>query len=177
MQIAYCSLLDKIYDFKVLYDWDMTSDHYPVQLKQNFNYISINQASFEKFSYDFNRADWVNFKSFLCNSQYEDCSDLEFNYIEAIPTVRFILKLKCDTPSNIVHHEALNKLKLLTISNLLFELSERYVAGVLRHSVPMVVKLVDEYKADFESRYVEYPTPLCNCYLTISSFFPELIKT
>ncbi|RNA06690.1 hypothetical protein BpHYR1_012670 [Brachionus plicatilis] len=53
--------------------------------------------------------------------------------------VRFILKLKCNTPSNIVHHEALNILKLLTISNLLFELSERYVAGVLRHSVPMVV--------------------------------------
>ncbi|RNA23124.1 hypothetical protein BpHYR1_020212 [Brachionus plicatilis] len=62
-------------------------------------------------------------------------------------TVRFILKLKYDTPSNIVHHEALNKLKLLTVSNLLFELSEIYVAGGLRHSVPMVVKLVDEYKA------------------------------
>ncbi|RMZ93853.1 hypothetical protein BpHYR1_016109, partial [Brachionus plicatilis] len=47
-------------------------------------------------------------------------------------------------------------LKLLTVSNRLFELSERYVAGGLRHSVPLVVKLVDEYKADFESRYTEY---------------------
>ncbi|RNA29353.1 hypothetical protein BpHYR1_029830, partial [Brachionus plicatilis] len=62
----------------------MTSDHYPVQLKLNSNYISINQASLEKFSYDFNRADWVKFKSLLCNSQYEDCSDLESNNIEAI---------------------------------------------------------------------------------------------
>ncbi|RNA19348.1 hypothetical protein BpHYR1_015679, partial [Brachionus plicatilis] len=74
--------------------------------------------------------------------------------------IRFILKLKYDTPSNILHHEALNKLKFLTVSNRLFELRERYVAGRLRHSVPLVIKLVDEYKAGFESRYVEYPTPL-----------------
>ncbi|RNA24210.1 hypothetical protein BpHYR1_014989 [Brachionus plicatilis] len=73
-----------LYNPPILYDWDMTSDHYPVQLKLNSNYISINQASLEKFSYDFNRADWVKFKSLLCNSQYEDCSDLEFNNIEAI---------------------------------------------------------------------------------------------
>ncbi|RNA01546.1 hypothetical protein BpHYR1_051056, partial [Brachionus plicatilis] len=31
---------------------------------------------------------------------------------------------------------------------------------VIIHSVPLVIKLVDEYKAGFESRYVEYPTPL-----------------
>ncbi|RNA31969.1 hypothetical protein BpHYR1_008483 [Brachionus plicatilis] len=84
LYISSPNLLDKIDDFKVLYDWDMTSDHYPVQLKLNSNYISINQASLEKFSYDFKRADWVKFKSLLCNSQYEDCSDLEFNNIEAI---------------------------------------------------------------------------------------------
>ncbi|RNA31299.1 hypothetical protein BpHYR1_033894 [Brachionus plicatilis] len=40
--------------------------------------------------------------------------------------VRSILKLNYDTPSNIMHQEALNKLKL-TVSNRLFELSERYV--------------------------------------------------
>ncbi|RNA07662.1 hypothetical protein BpHYR1_035766 [Brachionus plicatilis] len=34
-------------------------------------------------------------------------------------------------------------------------------------------KLVEEYNKGFVSRYIEYPTPLCNCYLTISSFFPE----
>ncbi|RMZ97077.1 hypothetical protein BpHYR1_024226 [Brachionus plicatilis] len=38
--------------------------------------------------------------------------------------------------------------------------NERYEAGGLRHYVPLVVKLVEEYKAGFESRYVEYPTPL-----------------
>ncbi|RMZ99336.1 hypothetical protein BpHYR1_015390 [Brachionus plicatilis] len=92
-------------------------------------------------------------------------------------TVRFILKLKYDTSSNIVHHETFNKLKLLTVSNRLYELSERYEAGGLRHSVPLVVKLVDEYKAAFESRYVEYPTSFCNYYLTISAFFPELINS
>ncbi|RNA25185.1 RNA-directed DNA polymerase from mobile element jockey-like [Brachionus plicatilis] len=84
--------------------------------------------------------------------------------------VRSILKLKYDTPSKILHHEAFNKLKLLTVSNRLFELSERYFGTGLSHSIPLVVK---EYKEGFESRYIEYPTPLCNCYLTISSFFPE----
>ncbi|RNA29060.1 hypothetical protein BpHYR1_028943 [Brachionus plicatilis] len=59
------------------------------------------------------------------------------------------------------------------ISNRLFELSKRYVGTGLSHSIPLVVRLVEEYKEGFESRYKEYPTQLCNCYLTISSFFPE----
>ncbi|RNA41534.1 hypothetical protein BpHYR1_040579 [Brachionus plicatilis] len=87
--------------------------------------------------------------------------------------VRSFLKLKYDTPSNIVHHKAFNKLELLTVSNRLFELSERYVGTELSHSIPLVERLVKEYKQGFESRYIEYPTPLCNCYLTISSYFPE----
>ncbi|RNA04493.1 hypothetical protein BpHYR1_002971, partial [Brachionus plicatilis] len=70
LYISSPNLLDKIYDFKVLYDWDMTT-------------------SLEKFSYDFNRADWVKFKSLLCNSQYEDCSVLEFNNIEAIASKHY----------------------------------------------------------------------------------------
>ncbi|RNA29250.1 hypothetical protein BpHYR1_046832 [Brachionus plicatilis] len=89
--------------------------------------------------------------------------------------VRSILKLKYDTPSNIVHHEAFNKLKLLTVSNRLFELNERYVGKGLSHSIPLVERLVKKYKKGFESRYIEYPTPLCNCYFTISSFFPETL--
>ncbi|RMZ95409.1 RNA-directed DNA polymerase from mobile element jockey-like [Brachionus plicatilis] len=87
--------------------------------------------------------------------------------------VKSFFKLKYDTLSNIVHHEAYNKLKLLTVSNRLFELSERYVGTGLSHSIPLVVRLVEEYKEGFESRYIEYITPLCNCYLTISSFIPE----
>ncbi|RNA19135.1 hypothetical protein BpHYR1_026560 [Brachionus plicatilis] len=58
-------------------------------------------------------------------------------------TVRSILKLRYDTPSNILHNEAYNKLKLLTVSNRLFELSERYVRAGLSHSVPLTVRLVD----------------------------------
>ncbi|RNA09200.1 RNA-directed DNA polymerase from mobile element jockey-like [Brachionus plicatilis] len=87
--------------------------------------------------------------------------------------VRSILKLRYYTPSNILHNEAYNKLKLLTVSNRLFELSERYVRAGLSHSVPLTIRLVEEYNRGFESRYIENPTPLCNCYLTISSFFPE----
>ncbi|RNA33680.1 hypothetical protein BpHYR1_035513 [Brachionus plicatilis] len=74
--------------------------------------------------------------------------------------VRSILKLKYDSPSNIVHHEAFNKLKLLTVSNRLIELSERYVGAGLSHSIPLVVRLVKEYKEGFESRYIENLTPL-----------------
>ncbi|RNA07808.1 hypothetical protein BpHYR1_012602, partial [Brachionus plicatilis] len=75
--------------------------------------------------------------------------------------IRFILKLKYDTPSNILHHEAFNKLKFLTVSNRLFELSERYVAGELRHSVPLVLKddsdsevedITKPKKSDFSSK-------------------------
>ncbi|RNA01985.1 hypothetical protein BpHYR1_032675 [Brachionus plicatilis] len=51
------------------------------------------------------------------------------------------------------------------ISNRLFELSERYVRAGLSHSVPLVIILVNEYREGFESRFIEYPTPLCNCYL------------
>ncbi|RNA09898.1 RNA-directed DNA polymerase from mobile element jockey-like [Brachionus plicatilis] len=113
--------------------------------------------------------------SFPCLNSFSNTNIKKIQVLQN-STVRFILKLKYDVPSNIMHHEALNKLKLLTVSNRLFELDERYVAGGLRHSVPLVVKLVDEYKEGFESRYVEYPIPLCNCYLTISSFFPELFN-
>ncbi|RNA27800.1 hypothetical protein BpHYR1_001407 [Brachionus plicatilis] len=75
-------------------------------------------------------------------------------------TVRSILKVKYDYPSNIMHLEAFNKLKLLTVSNRLFELNERYVRAGLSHSVPLVVRLVEEEREGFESRYIEYPTPL-----------------
>ncbi|RMZ97296.1 hypothetical protein BpHYR1_039878, partial [Brachionus plicatilis] len=54
--------------------------------------------------------------------------------------VRSILKLRYDTLSNILHNEAYNKLKLLTVSNRLFELSERYVRAGLSHSVPLTVR-------------------------------------
>ncbi|RNA41268.1 hypothetical protein BpHYR1_001693 [Brachionus plicatilis] len=114
--------------------------------------------------------------SFPCLNSLSETSVKKLEVIQN-SAVRSILKLKYDTPSNILHHEAFNKLKLLTISNRLCELSERYIRARLSNSVPLVLRLVEEYKAGFESRYIEYPTPLCNCYLTISSFFPESSKT
>ncbi|RNA00951.1 hypothetical protein BpHYR1_046375 [Brachionus plicatilis] len=63
-----------------------------------------------------------------------------------------------DTPSNTMHQESFNRLKPLT-------LSERYVRARLNYSVSLVVRLVEEYREGFESRYIEYPTPLCNCYI------------
>ncbi|RNA30974.1 hypothetical protein BpHYR1_035859 [Brachionus plicatilis] len=110
--------------------------------------------------------------SFPCLNSF---SENNIKKLQAIQNtaVRSILKLKYDTPSNIVHHEAFNKLKLLTVSNRLFEFSERYVGTGLSHSIPLVERLVKEYKEGFESRYIEYLTLLCNFYLTISSYFPE----
>ncbi|RNA22946.1 hypothetical protein BpHYR1_005781 [Brachionus plicatilis] len=75
-----------------------------------------------------------------------------------------------NTPSNIIHNEAYNKLKLLTVSNRLFELSERYVRAGLSYSVPLTVRLVEEYNIGFESRYIEYSTPLCNCLEKMMSY-------
>ncbi|RNA24568.1 hypothetical protein BpHYR1_030141 [Brachionus plicatilis] len=90
--------------------------------------------------------------------------------------VQSILKLKYDTPSNIIHQEAFNKLDLLTVSNRLFELNERYIRARLSHSVPLVVRLVEEYRDGFESRYIEYSTPFCNCNLSFrSSYLSKII--
>ncbi|RNA20646.1 hypothetical protein BpHYR1_044842 [Brachionus plicatilis] len=59
-----------------------------------------------------------------------------------------------------MYQEFFNKLKPLTVSNRLCELSERYIRTGLSNSVPLVLRLLEEYKAGFESRYIEYPTPL-----------------
>ncbi|RNA18926.1 hypothetical protein BpHYR1_000590 [Brachionus plicatilis] len=97
--------------------------------------------------------------SFPCLNSFSENNIKKLQGIQNT-AVRSFLKLKYDTPSNIVHHEAFNKLKLLTVSNRLFELSERYVGTGLSHSIPLVERLVKEYKEGFESRYIEYPTPL-----------------
>ncbi|RNA10758.1 hypothetical protein BpHYR1_042833, partial [Brachionus plicatilis] len=78
--------------------------------------------------------------SFPCLNSF---SENNIKKLQAIQNtvVRSILKLKYDTPSNIVHHEAFNKLKLLTVSNRLFELSERYVGTGLSHSIALVERL------------------------------------
>ncbi|RNA16145.1 RNA-directed DNA polymerase from mobile element jockey-like [Brachionus plicatilis] len=61
--------------------------------------------------------------SFPCLNSFSENNIKKLQAIQNT-TVRSILKLKYDTPSNIVHHEAFNKLKLITVSNRLFELSE-----------------------------------------------------
>ncbi|RNA24770.1 RNA-directed DNA polymerase from mobile element jockey-like [Brachionus plicatilis] len=100
--------------------------------------------------------------SFLCLNSLSETNIKSLEIIQN-SAVRSILKLRYDTPSNILHNEAYNKLKLLTVSNRLFELSERYVRAGLSHSVQLTVRLVEENNKGFESRYIECPTPLCNC--------------
>ncbi|RNA25422.1 Sodium-coupled monocarboxylate transporter 1 [Brachionus plicatilis] len=81
--------------------------------------------------------------SFPCLNSF---SENNIKKLQAIQNtaVRSILMLKYDNPSNIVHHEAFNKLKLLTVSNRLFELSERYVGTGMSHSIPLIERLVKE---------------------------------
>ena len=108
--------------------------------------------------------------SFPCLNSFSETSIKRLQVIQNT-AIRSILKLIFDTPSNTLHYEALNKLRIFTVPNRLFDLSERYVRAGLGHSAPLVVRLVNEYRAGFESRFLENPTPLCNCYLVISSFF------
>ncbi|RNA07838.1 hypothetical protein BpHYR1_034787 [Brachionus plicatilis] len=70
-------------------------------------------------------------------------SDTNIQKLQTIQNsaVRSILKLRFDTPSSILYHEAHNKLKFHTISNRLFELSERYVRAGLTYSVPVLLRL------------------------------------
>ncbi|RMZ96931.1 RNA-directed DNA polymerase from mobile element jockey-like, partial [Brachionus plicatilis] len=70
-------------------------------------------------------------------------SDTNIKKLQTIQNsaVRSILKLRFDTPASILYHEAQNKLKFHTISNRLFELSERYVRAGLTNSVPLLLRL------------------------------------
>ncbi|RNA11629.1 hypothetical protein BpHYR1_008456 [Brachionus plicatilis] len=67
-------------------------------------------------------------------------------------SARSILKLKYDTPSNIMHQETFNKLKLRTVSNRLFELSEIYVRAGLSNSVPLVVRIMEEKREEVSNQ-------------------------
>ncbi|RNA27033.1 hypothetical protein BpHYR1_052796, partial [Brachionus plicatilis] len=69
----------------------------------------------------------------MYGNKIESQKDIKFLGIKFV-TVRSILKLKYDTPSNILHQEAYNKLKILTISNRLCELSERYIRAGLKYN-------------------------------------------
>ncbi|RNA33528.1 hypothetical protein BpHYR1_050316 [Brachionus plicatilis] len=61
----------------------------------------------------------------------------------------------------------------LTFSPMVNDLKERWskiktlvrnqVRAGLSNFVPLVVRLVEEYREGLESRYIEYKTPLCNC--------------
>ncbi|RNA39765.1 hypothetical protein BpHYR1_012054 [Brachionus plicatilis] len=57
-----------------------------------------------------------------------------------------------------------------TVSNRLLELSERYVRAGLSHSVPLTVRLVEEYNKGFESRCIEYTTPLIKTFTSAVNY-------
>ena len=85
--------------------------------------------------------------------------------------IRSILKLPYFTNSENLFHQGEQHLKLQKVDHRLQELTERYIRNGLDKSVQIVVRLVNEFKNSFESRHINYSTPLCNCYLIISEYF------
>ncbi|RNA28141.1 hypothetical protein BpHYR1_052128 [Brachionus plicatilis] len=67
-------------------------------------------------------------------------------------------------------------LKLHRVDNRLFDLGENYIRRSLQKQVPLTCRLVNEFKLNFESRDITYPTPLCGYYLIIDQLYP-LIQT
>ncbi|RNA36384.1 telomerase reverse transcriptase [Brachionus plicatilis] len=84
----------------------------------------------------------------------------------ALSAIRFCVLYKF-MPSQLINNNIFSLLKMV------IEEKKTCVRARLSHSFPFVVKLMEEYKAGFESRRIEYSTPICNCYITVSSFFPE----
>ncbi|RNA08280.1 hypothetical protein BpHYR1_052883 [Brachionus plicatilis] len=89
---------------------------------------------------------------------------------------RSILKLKYDTPSERLFNCTLKDLKLHRVDNRLFDLGENYIRRSLQKQVPLTCRLVNEFKLNFESRDITYPTPLWGYYLIIDQLHP-LIQT
>ena len=99
-------------------------------------------------------------------------SNTNLNKLQTIQNaaVRSILKLKHDTPTNVLHHEAFEKLKIHSVENRLSDLTENYVRRGLEGPVPLVVRLASEYSRGFTARDIKYSTPLCNCHLVLDNF-------
>ncbi|RNA41768.1 hypothetical protein BpHYR1_053263 [Brachionus plicatilis] len=59
-----------------------------------------------------------------------------------------------------------------------FSVECRYVRAGLSHFVPLVVRLVEEYRDGFESRYMQLhnSTSLCNCYLSFRSSYLLILE-
>ena len=66
------SLLEKTTDFKVLYNWDMTSDHYPIHVRLNFNFKCSDDENNLDFNYDLKKSDWNKFKELLANNEVKN---------------------------------------------------------------------------------------------------------
>ncbi|CAF0903604.1 unnamed protein product, partial [Brachionus calyciflorus] len=75
LDLFLCSpnILDKSAEFKVLYEWDMTSDHYPLLLNLDFGFKKNINLS-DELKFDYLKSNWALFKSLLnqCNISLKD---------------------------------------------------------------------------------------------------------
>ena len=88
--------------------------------------------------------------------------------------IRSILKLKIETPLDLLHHLASNKLNIHRTDNRLFDLNEKYISNGLKNSVPLVVRMIKEHRSILGPREISsLATPLCSLYLIIDELFPD----
>ncbi|RMZ94963.1 hypothetical protein BpHYR1_047717 [Brachionus plicatilis] len=70
----------------------------------------------------------------------------------------------------LVSGDAFPKKALLTFRTNSTDLSEFGKILSLNYSLPLIVRLVDEYNRGYTSRFVSISTSLCGCFLTLKSF-------
>ncbi|RMZ96555.1 hypothetical protein BpHYR1_032407 [Brachionus plicatilis] len=131
-------LIDKITDFCVLNSQDMTSVHFPIEASIYMGYQLENKSEAKKFYYE--KANWQLFSEIL-KSQIENIteSSLTIDQLKDKITEKIISSSHKSTPY----------------------LSQKiYKTSLPPNIVNLIKERRKEYKEGFESRYIEYPTPL-----------------
>ncbi|RNA01871.1 hypothetical protein BpHYR1_027310 [Brachionus plicatilis] len=115
--------------------------------------------------------DWIGFKLVLSTIKSTNFLGLACYVIMTISFFKSIFKVHQYHSETLFHH-ALQELKLHRVDYRLVSLGEKYVRRGLQKQVAPVCRLISEFRHYFESRDINYPTPLCSFYLTIGELFP-----
>jgi hypothetical protein len=83
--------------------------------------------------------------------------------------IRNILKLKYDTPSEILRHSS-KPYKIIPIKERAYELNNKYLIRTIEVSNPLIVQLIIEFQ-NLAIREIKKPTPLCATKMTLEEFF------
>ncbi len=84
--------------------------------------------------------------------------------------IRNILKLKYDTPSEILRHSSKPYI-IIPIKERAYELNNKYIIRTIEVSNPLIVQLISEFQNGFAIREIKKPTPLCASKMILEDFF------